>query len=212
MEFELKPLPYAREALEPWLGRETLELHHGTHHAGYLKKLRELLEESPVPGATLEELVRTAAGPLFENAAQAWNHDFLWRSMAPAPKGGALPEGALADAIDTEFGSSKAFRDLFVEAGLARFGTGWLWLVSDGGTLRVVSTEDADNPLRDGRAPLLTCDLWEHAYYLDYRASRERYLESFFDHLANWDFAAANWSAEVARRREAPARGGIEGR
>jgi Fe-Mn family superoxide dismutase len=200
MDFQLKPLPYAREALEPWLGRETLALHHDEHHAGYLEKLEKLIGEHVKPGDTLESLVLTSTGPVFDNAAQAWNHDFLWRSMAPAPRGGAPPRGALADAIDARFGSLGVLRREFLEIGRTHFGSGWLWLVADDFELRVLSTQDADLPLRHGQAPLLTCDLWEHAYYLDYRNERERYLESFFDHLANWDFAAANWSAENARR------------
>jgi len=200
MDFQLNPLPYAREALEPWIGRETLALHHGEHHAGYLEKLEKLVGEHVKPGETLESIALSSTGPVFDNAAQAWNHDFLWRSMAPAPKGGAAPQGALADAIDSRFGSLGELRREFLEIGRTHFGSGWLWLVVDDFELRVLSTQDADMPLRHGQTPLLTCDLWEHAYYLDYRNERERYLENFFDHLANWDFAAANWSAESARR------------
>lgn len=210
MHFELPPLPYADAALEPWLGRQTLALHHGEHHAGYLEKLKKLIGEDVKPGETLESIVLSSTGPVFENAAQAWNHAFLWRSMAPAPRGGAPPQGAFAAAIEARFGSLAKLRREWIEIGRTHFGSGWLWLVVDDSELRVLSTQDADLPLRHGQAPLLTCDLWEHAYYLDYHHERERYLENFFDHLADWSFAAANWSgssnwsaewsAESARR------------
>lgn len=200
MDFSLKPLPYAREALEPWLGRETLALHHGEHHAKYLETLDRLIGEHVKPAETLESIVLTSTGPVFDNAAQAWNHDFLWRSMAPTPKGGAPPQAALADAIEECFGSLGQLRRDFLEIGRTHFGSGWLWLVADDGDLRVFSTQDADTPIRHGQVPLLTCDLWEHAYYLDYRHDRNRYLEAFFDHLAHWDFASANWSAALSAR------------
>lgn len=201
MDFDLPPLPYACDALEPFIGREALALHHGAHHAGYLEKLSKLIGGHLKSGETLESLVISATGPVFENAAQAWNHDFLWRSMTPAPLGGRHPRGGLGDAIDVRFGSFAGFRREFLEVGRTHFGSGWLWLVVDEDLeLRVLSTQDADLPLRHGQVPLLTCDLWEHAYYLDYRNAREQYLECFFDHLANWSFADANWSAGVVRR------------
>jgi Fe-Mn family superoxide dismutase len=203
MDFRLHPLPYAPEALEPWLGRETLRLHHDEHHAGYLAKLEKLIGDRVKPGETLESIVLAASGPVFDNAAQAWNHDFLWRSMAPPPQGGAQPRGALADAIDARFGSFRALRREFLEMGGAHFGSGWLWLVLDDFELRVIATHDADTPLRNGQVPLLTCDLWEHAFYLDYRNERDRYLEAFFDQLANWEFAGESWkswNAASARR------------
>jgi len=199
MDFHLRPLPYGTDALEPHLSRATLELHHGRHHAGYLAKLEKLLEGRPEADADLESIVLGASGAVFDNAAQVWNHDFLWRSMTP--KGGGKPEGALADGLDEAFGSLDGFRRAFVEAGAAQFGSGWVWLVcDDAGRLRVTATADADLPMRHGQVALLTADVWEHAYYLDYRNERERYLDAFLDHLVNWSFGAANWSAARARR------------
>jgi len=208
MAFKLEPLPYARDALTPYLSSETLALHHGKHHAGYVKKLNALVADRPEANADLEGLVRTAEGPVFDNAAQIWNHDFYWRSMKRG--GGGRPEEDLLAAIRAEFGSIEGFRDAFVGTGETRFGSGWVWLVWAGERLRVSSTADADCPLRRGEVALLTADLWEHSYYLDYRNERERYLRAFVDHLVSWDFAAANWAAIASSRGDEARRAKIE--
>jgi Fe-Mn family superoxide dismutase len=193
MDFELRPLPYAYDALEPALSRETLVLHHDRHHAAYLKKLKELIGGKGEGKAPLEAIVKSARGAIFDNAAQVWNHDFLWRSMAPKPKGGGEPDGPLASAIERDFGSFADFRTQLLDAGGDHFGSGWLWLVADADRLSILTTHDADTPLRTGRNALFTIDLWEHAYYVDYRNERASYLESFVDHLVDWAFATENW-------------------
>jgi len=190
--FKLEPLPYDQRALEPRIGRETVALHYEKHHAGYVKKLNELVADRPEATATLESLIRSSEGAIFDNAAQIWNHDFYWRSMHP--DGGGAPEGALNEGILASFGGFEQLRREFLEAGTAHFGSGWVWLVSHHGRLRITTTPDADLPLRYGDVSILCADLWEHAYYLDYHNERARYLEAFFDHLANWDFALANWT------------------
>jgi Fe-Mn family superoxide dismutase len=197
MNFHLKPLPYAKNALEPYLSIETLTLHHDKHHAAYLHKLESLIGGKPEAKESLESIVKSANGVVFNNAAQVWNHDFLWRSLMPNAQ--KDPSGALADALDDAFGTVADFREAFLKAGEQHFGSGWVWLVEDCGRLRITTTENADLPLRYGQNPILTADLWEHAYYIDYRNERERYLEVFVDHLVNWPFAAANWSAVRAR-------------
>lgn len=193
MAFKLEPLPYSPDALAPHLSRETLSLHHGKHHAGYVKKLNALVADTPLANADLESLVRTAEGPIFDAAAQIWNHDFYWRSMTP--HGGGAPESALLSAIRADFGSTARFRNAFIDAGDAHFGSGWVWLVCSGERLRVASTHDADGPLRHGEIALLCADLWEHSYYVDYRNERKKYLRAFVDDLVSWDFASANWAA-----------------
>jgi Fe-Mn family superoxide dismutase len=193
MAFKLEPLPYPRDALAPHLSSETLALHHGKHHAGYVKKLNELVAGTPQADADLESLVRNAVGPVFDNAAQIWNHDFYWRSMKP--DGGGRPGDDLLAAIRAEFGSLGSFRDTLVRTGEAHFGSGWLWLSWSGERLRLASTHDADCPLKQGEVALLGVDLWEHSYYVDYRNERKKYLRAFIDRLANWDFASANWAA-----------------
>jgi len=192
-------LPYPKHALEPHLGRETLTYHHEKHHAGYLKKLDELIGGRPAARRSLEEIILASDDAVFQNAAQVWNHDFYWSSMRP--HGGGDPDGPLRAAIERDFGGLDAFRTAFVEAGVAQFGTGWVWLVADRDRLLVEATEDADLPLTQGRVALCCADVWEHAYYLDYRHERKRYLEAFLAHLVNWEFAAARWAA--ARRRRA---------
>jgi Fe-Mn family superoxide dismutase len=191
MKFELQPLPWGKDALEPFLGRETLALHHGEHERGYLKKLEGLLEGKPEADQSLEEIVQRSEGAVFENAAQVWNHQFYWRSMKP--NGGGEPGGPIAEAIERSFGGLSSFRTAFIDAGVERFGSGWLWLVRDGERLRLESTANADTPLREGEHALLTADLWEHAYYLDFRNERNTYLTVFLDFLVNWAFAASNW-------------------
>ncbi len=193
MAFKLEPLPYSRDALAPFLSSETLALHHGKHHAGYVKKLNALVAGGPQADADLESLVRTAEGPIFDNAAQIWNHDFYWRSLQNG--GGGRPEPELLAAIRREFGSLGAFRDAFIGTGEKHFASGWLWLAWDGQRLEVSSTADADCPLRHGEVALLGIDLWEHSYYVDYRNERKKYLKAVVENLLNWDFAAANWAA-----------------
>lgn len=198
MAFKLAPLPYPRDALAPHLSSETLALHHGKHHAGYVKKLNALVADTPLANADLEGLVRTADGPIFDSAAQIWNHDFYWRSMKPG--GGGRPEEPLLRAIRAEFGSIGELRNLFVDTGEAHFGSGWVWLAWSGERLRVASTHDADCPPRHGEIALLTADLWEHSYYVDYRNERKKYLRAFVDRLVNWDFASVNWAASGVSR------------
>ena len=198
----LAPLPYAKTALEPHIGRETVTLHYEKHHGGYVKKLKELIAGKPEEAESLEWMVRNSEGAIFDNAAQIWNHDFYWRSMRP--HGGGAPEGAMKEAITTSFGGWDPLRRELLEAGTAHFGSGWLWLVAHQDRLRVTTTPDADLPLRYGDTAILCVDLWEHAYYLDYHNERARYLEAFLDHLANWDFAGANWTSSSAARASAP--------
>jgi Fe-Mn family superoxide dismutase len=191
MDRSLPPLPYAKDALEPHMTGLTLELHHGRHHAGYLKKLTKLVEGRPEASHSVETLVRNADdGQLFDLAAQAWNHAFFWRSLRPP--GGPGPGRALLAAIDRSFGSLDGLKGRLVEAATGHFGSGWVWLVADGPRLRVESTHDAMNPLRRGAPPLLTLDVWEHAYYLDYFDGRERYAAAVVQHLLDWEFAAEN--------------------
>ena len=200
MKFELPPLPYAKDALAPHIGAETLEYHYEKHHRAYLQKLEKLLAGKPLAERSLVEIVRESDGAVFDNAAQVWNHTFYWNSMAP--KGGGTPGGVVKSAIESAFGSFDRFRKQFVESAVGVFGTGWTWLVQErDGRIAIRCTEDADTPLRDATAtPLLTCDVWEHAYYLDYRHERPRYVETFLDRLANWAFVAENLEPARARR------------
>jgi Fe-Mn family superoxide dismutase len=191
MKFELNPLPYAKNALAPHLTEETLSFHYEKHHQTYMNNLKKLLEGKPEAEKSLEEIVKTSSGGLFNNAAQVWNHDFYWKSMRP--NGGGEPTGVLADAIKRDFGTFAEFRNQFTAAALAQFGSGWAWLVNDAGKLKIVTTSNAETPLTKGQACLITCDVWEHAYYIDYRNLRAKYVETFFDKLANWGFAAENF-------------------
>jgi len=193
MAFELPPLPYAMDALAPHISAETLEFHYGKHHNGYVGKLNGLVEGKPEAEKSLVELIKTTDGGIFNNAAQIWNHDFYWHSMKAS--GGGAPSGDLAAAIDRDFGSFDAFKAEFKKVGMGRFGSGYVWLVLDGGTLKVRDTLNAGNPMTDGQAPILTSDLWEHTYYIDYRNDRGKYLDTFMDALVNWDFAAKNFDA-----------------
>jgi Fe-Mn family superoxide dismutase len=190
MAFTLPDLPYPKDALAPHLGAETLDLHHGKHHAAYVAKLNALLENDPRAGLTLEEVIRQSEGPVFDNAAQIWNHTFYFRCMKP--NGGGRPTGDLAQAIARDFGSFEKFREDFVQAAATQFGSGWAWLALDGGKLAVQKTSNADLPLRRGQKALLTIDVWEHAYYVDFRNARPRYIETFLDHLVDWDFVRQN--------------------
>ena len=200
MKHELRPLPYAVDALEPHLSRETLEFHHGKHHRTYVTKLNELVQGGPFERASLEEIVKRADGAVFNNAAQVWNHDFYWDCLSPS--GGGEPTGELARAIASSFGSFGEFKDEFSEAAEGRFGSGWAWLVSGAdGSLEVFSTSNADTPLRSSKTALLTCDVWEHAYYIDYRNARPDYVAAFWN-LVNWEFVARNWAR---KQKKSPA-------
>lgn len=190
MKLELPELPYAANALEPHMSAETFSFHHGKHHNTYVVKGNELLADAGIDADNLEDLVKEAAkvgGPLFNNVAQVYNHNLFWVSMKP--NGGGAPTGAIADKINDDFGSYDKFRDEFVSNGIGQFGSGWVWLVLDGGTLKVVKTANAETPLTAGATPLLVCDVWEHAYYLDYQNRRPDFLASFLDNLVNWDQA-----------------------
>jgi Fe-Mn family superoxide dismutase len=196
MKHGLPPLPYPVDALEPFISRETLKYHHGKHHRAYVTKANELVEGTRFKDATLEEIAANATGALYNNAAQAWNHAFYWRCLAP--DGGGKPAGEIARVISSAFGSFDAFQVQFTRAAEGQFGSGWAWLVKHKhGALEVVSTANADTPLRFGGRPLLTCDVWEHAYYIDYRNSRADYIKAFWS-LVNWEFVARNW-AETPR-------------
>lgn len=191
MKFELDPLPYAKNALAPHLTEETLSFHYEKHHQTYMTNLKKLLEGKPEADKSLEEIVKSASGGLFNNAAQVWNHDFYWKSMKP--NGGGEPTGALADAIKKDFGSYADFRTKFHAAALAQFGSGWAWLVKNQGKLEIVTTGNAETPLTKGMTCLMTCDVWEHAYYIDFRNLRAKYVDTFLDKLVSWDFAQANF-------------------
>jgi Fe-Mn family superoxide dismutase len=189
MPFELPNLPWEKNALEPHITAETLEYHYGKHHNAYVTNLNKLTEGKPEASKSLEELIKTTEGGLFNNAAQVWNHTFYWHCMKP--NGGGAPSGKLADAINAAFGSFDEFKKQFVEAATTQFGSGWAWLVKGAdGKLKVTKTGNADCPIKHGDTPLLTIDVWEHAYYIDFRNARPKYLEAFWK-LVNWDFAAS---------------------
>ena len=195
--FALPELPYAIDALAPAIGARTLEVHHGRHHRAYIEKTNELVPDAGFDGRPLVEIVRATAGrdgnkALFRNAAQAWNHRFFWHSMSPT--GGGGPSGELAAAIKSDFGSFEALLRALRDAAIGRFGSGWVWLVVDGGRLAVVATGNADTPLSGPALPLITLDVWEHAYYLDYQNRRPDYVEAWLGRLANWSFAAENFA------------------
>ena len=193
MAIELPPLPYALEALEPHISRETLEYHYGKHHQAYVINLNNLLPGSGFETATLEDIIKKASGPIFNNAAQVWNHTFYWHCLTP--NGGGEPMGELATQIQKAFGSFAAFQEQFTKTAIATFGSGWAWLVrSPEGTLEIISTSNAGSPLTDNKKALLTCDVWEHAYYIDYRNARAKYVESFWK-CVNWAFVAKNFSS-----------------
>jgi Fe-Mn family superoxide dismutase len=198
MAHTLPALPYALDALEPHISRSTLEFHHGKHHAGYVTNLNKLVEGSDLADKSLEETISAVAGDsskagVFNNAAQVWNHSFYWQCIKPG--GGGMPSGELAEKINADFGSFDAFAEQFKTAGATQFGSGWAWLVLDGGSLKVTKTANADLPLAHGQTALLTMDVWEHAYYLDYQNRRPDYMATFLDKLVNWDFVAANLAA-----------------
>lgn len=187
MEHKLPELPYAKNALAPKISEETLEYHYGKHHATYVANLNKLIAGTEFADATLEEIVRKATGGVFNNAAQVWNHTFYWNCLSP--RGGGEPSGKLADAIVKTFGSFAQFREKFAGTAVGTFGSGWAWLVRNtDGSLAIESTSNAATPFREGKTPLLTCDVWEHAYYIDYRNARANYVNTWWD-LVNWDFA-----------------------
>ncbi|ACA98253.1 MULTISPECIES: superoxide dismutase [Cyanophyceae] len=198
MGYELPSLPYDYTALEPHISKSTLEFHHDKHHASYVSKYNDAVAGTDMDSKSIEDVIKAvAADPakagLFNNAAQAWNHSFYWNCMKPG--GGGQPTGALADKINADFGSFDKFVEAFKTAGGTQFGSGWAWLVLDNGTLKVTKTGNAGNPMTEGQTPLLTMDVWEHAYYLDYQNRRPDYINTFLTSLVNWDFVAANLAA-----------------
>jgi len=193
MAFELPELPYAKDALAPHISAETLEYHYGKHHQTYVTNLNNLVPGTEFEGLSLEEIVKKSSGGIFNNAAQVWNHTFYWHSLSP--NGGGAPSGALAEAIEKTFGSFEKFKEELTKTAVTTFGSGWAWLVKNAdGSLALVSTSNAGCPLTSGQTPILTVDVWEHAYYIDYRNLRPKYLEAFWA-LVNWEFASANFAA-----------------
>lgn len=193
MKLELPDLPFAKDALSPHMSSDTLDFHHGKHHNAYVTKGNELLEDAGVSADSLEDLVLECAkkgGALFNNVGQHYNHSFFWNSISP--DGGGAPSGAIADAINSSFGDFDSFKKEFVDGGVGQFGSGWVWLVADGDKLKVVKSANAETPLTDGLKPILVCDVWEHAYYLDFQNRRPDFLASFIDNLVNWEFANQN--------------------
>ena len=210
MTFELPKLPYPKDALEPHISAQTFDFHHGKHHATYVNNLNKFVEDNKdLQGKSLEEIINWAADGadrkgVFNNAAQVWNHTFFWHSMTP--NGGGEPKGELLQSIEEAFGDYKTFRDKFVAAGAGQFGSGWVWLVLDSGKAKIVGTANAETPVTGSAMPLITCDVWEHAYYLDYQNRRPDFLSTFIDKLVDWEFAADNFknqgegAAAAARR------------
>ena len=203
MAFTLPPLPYPENALEPYISAKTLQFHHGKHHKAYVDTLNKLVAENSLDGQSLEQLIVAtyhdeSKAAVFNNAAQVWNHNFFWDCMRP--KGGGEPKGELARAISHDFGSFDKFTTAFEEAAATQFGSGWAWLVFDAGKLKVIKTPNAVDPVAAGQTALLTCDVWEHAYYLDYQNRRPDFVKAFVENLANWDFAAANVAKAHASR------------
>ena len=193
MAFELPPLPYADNALEPTISAETISFHYGKHHQSYVTNLNNLVPGTEFENASLEEIIMKASGGIFNNAAQIWNHTFYWNGLTPNAKDAV--SGDLASAIDATFGSFAEFKAKFSTSAATNFGSGWTWLVKNAdGSLEIVNTSNAGSPLTAGQTPLLTCDVWEHAYYIDFRNARPKYVESFWG-LVNWDFVAENFAA-----------------
>nr|prf superoxide dismutase [Synechococcus elongatus PCC 6301] len=202
MSYELPALPFDYTALAPYITKETKEFHHDKHHAAYVNNYNNAVKDTDLDGQPIEAVIKAIAGDaskagLFNNAAQAWNHSFYWNSIKP--NGGGAPTGALADKIAADFGSFENFVTEFKQAAATQFGSGWAWLVLiDNGTLKIKTTGNADTPIAHGQTPLLTIDVWEHAYYLDYQNRRPDYISTFVEKLANWDFASANYAAAIA--------------
>lgn len=192
MEHTLPPLPYPKEALEPHISRETLDYHYGKHHQAYVTNLNNLIKGSDLENASLEDIIRKSSGGVFNNSAQVWNHTFYWNCLSP--NGGGAPTGALGDAINAKWGSFDKFKEEFTKSCVSNFGSGWTWLVKKSdGSVDISNTSNAATPLTSADKPLLTCDVWEHAYYVDYRNARPKYVEAFWN-LVNWDFAAKNFA------------------
>jgi Fe-Mn family superoxide dismutase len=202
--FELSPLPYAKDALAPHMSAETLEYHHDKHHRAYVDTLNELVAGTALAERSLEDIISitskdAAKASIFNNAAQTWNHDFFWRSMRP--NGGGEPtDGDLLSRIDRAFGGFDKLREAFAEAAKTEFGSGWAWIILDRGKLKVIKTSNADNPIAHHQVPLVACDVWEHAYYIDYRNRRPDFVAAFLDHLIDWEYAAQNLARHVARK------------
>ena len=190
-QHKLPELPYAKDALEPHISAETLDYHYGKHHATYVDKLNNMISGTEFETASLEEIIKNASGGIFNNGAQVWNHTFYWNCLSP--EGGGEPAGALGDAIKNTFGSFEEFKTKFSDSAANNFGSGWTWLVKNSaGELEIVNTSNAANPMTEGKQPLLTCDVWEHAYYIDYRNARPKYVAAFWS-LVNWNFVADNF-------------------
>ena len=190
MAFQLPDLPYSKDALAPHMSAETLEFHYGKHHKTYVDKLNSLVPGTPFENASLEEIIRKSDGGIFNNAAQVWNHTFFWNCLSP--QGGGAPTGAVQEAIDKSFGSFDAFKEKFTQAAINLFGSGWAWLVKNpDGSLSIEALSNAGNPLTKDQTPLLTCDVWEHAYYIDYRNARPKFLDGFWS-LVNWEYVEKN--------------------
>jgi len=186
MEYQLPELPYARDALAPHISAETIEYHYGKHHSAYVDNINRLIAGTEFEKMSLEEIIQKSSGGIFNNAAQVWNHTFYWNCLSPT--GGGEPDGELAEALAKQFGSFPEFREKFTNAAVTLFGSGWTWLVKNSdGTLSIDTTSNTGTPLKEGKTPLLTSDVWEHAYYIDYRNARAKYVEAFWN-LVNWDF------------------------
>ena len=191
MAYQLPALPYENDALEPHISRETIEFHYGKHHQTYVTNLNNLVIGTEFEGVALEDVVKQSSGAIFNNSAQIWNHSFYWNCLAPS--GGGEPSGDVAQAIANAFGSFDVFKEKFTASAVGNFGSGWTWLVKNNdGTVEIVNTSNAETPLTTDKQPLLTCDVWEHAYYIDYRNARPKYVESFWN-LVNWEFVAQNF-------------------
>lgn len=189
----LPELPYSNNALEPYISAETLEYHYGKHHASYIEKLNKQIPDTEFESASLEVIIKTATGSIFNNSAQVWNHNFYWNCLSP--DGGGEPKGDLANTINKAFNSFDEFKERFSNKAASNFGSGWTWLIKNNdGQLEIVNTSNAGNPMTENKQPLLTCDVWEHAYYIDYRNARQKYIEAFWN-LVNWDFVTQNFSA-----------------
>ncbi len=193
MQHQLPPLPYAPDALQPHISKETLEYHYGKHHQAYVTNLNNLIKGTEFENQSLEDVIRKSSGGIFNNAAQVWNHTFYWHCLSP--RGGGQPQGPLADALNKKFGSFDAFKETFSKSAVGNFGSGWTWLVrKSDGSVDIVNTSNAGTPLTTADRPLLTCDVWEHAYYVDYRNRRPDYVAAYWN-LVNWEFAAKNLAA-----------------
>jgi Fe-Mn family superoxide dismutase len=198
MPYELPPLPYDYNALDPYISAKTLEFHHDKHHAAYVTNYNNLIKDSDLADKSIEEVIKatyndSSKSGIFNNGAQAWNHSFFWNSLKPG--GGGAPTGAVAEKIDADLGGYDKFKEEFKKAATTQFGSGWAWLVLDNGTLKIVNSPNAVNPLALGHTPLLTLDVWEHAYYLDYQNKRPDFIDAFINNLLNWDFVNQNLAA-----------------